>query len=99
MASSQSPDHKISLISSNAPSIDSLSLRLEELEKQCKSDQEEIEFLKQEVEAKDKIIQEVLEKLNEVQNKVKIRRPPINPPNSVLSNVYENPYDAEDQEY
>lgn len=69
--------------------------KLLELAKVIKKNQESVQVLKLELTEKDRIIKEIMDKLDAL----KIRRPPIRPPHYYSSKIEENPYLEDDLDY
>ncbi|CAG9309966.1 unnamed protein product [Blepharisma stoltei] len=57
------------------PTLEALCLRLENMEKVSAKNQEDISILKESLAEKDKILKEIIEKLNSFQGTVKLRKP------------------------
>lgn len=69
--------------------------KLLELAKVIKKNQESVQVLKLELTEKDRIIKEIMDKLDAL----KIRRPPIRPPHYYSNRIEENPYLEDDLDY
>jgi hypothetical protein len=76
-------------------SIPENELKLIDLAKSIQRNQESIKIMKLELTEKDRVIKQILDKLDSL----KIRRPPIRPPHYYQNQIEENPYLDDDLEY
>lgn len=69
--------------------------KLLDLAKVIKKNQESVQVLKLELTEKDRVIKEIMDRLDSL----KIRRPPIRPPHYYCNKIEENPYLEDDLDY
>ena len=96
--SPKKPSPKVVEIKEDGNSISSLpenEAKLIDLAKVVQKTQESIKLMKLELTEKDRVIKQIMDKLDSL----KIRRPPIRPPHFYQNQIDENPYLDDDLEY